>query len=103
GILAPELVIPFRIDRPEAERRLRAWLGSSFWHPNDLRTASQLSETRGVYVPFWIFTTRVDTHWTADTDRTPPGASASWFPVAGHSDREYEGVWVPASSGIPAR
>ena len=41
GLLAPEFVIPFAIDRDEAERRLRGWLGSSFWHPNDLRNAAQ--------------------------------------------------------------
>ena len=37
-----------------------------------------------MFVPYWIFTTRVRTHWTADTSQTPPGARADWFPIAGH-------------------
>jgi predicted RNA-binding Zn-ribbon protein involved in translation (DUF1610 family) len=101
GLLAPDLVIPFAIDRNEAEGRLRAWLGSSFWHPNDLRTAAQMTELRAVYVPFWIFTTKARTHWTADSSRTPPGANAPWYPVYGRGEREYDGLWIPASSGVP--
>jgi predicted RNA-binding Zn-ribbon protein involved in translation (DUF1610 family) len=103
GILAPELVVPFAIDRAEAQTRLRGWLGSSFWHPNDLRTTAQMTELRAVYVPFWIFTTRVRTHWTADTSRTPPGASAPWYPMYGHGERVYEDLWIPASSGVSVK
>lgn len=100
GILRPDCVIPFAIDRAEAEGRLRAWLGSSFWHPADLRPAAQLTELRAVFLPFWVFSTRVETHWTADTSRTPPGARADWFPIAGRAERDYDDVWVPAGSGI---
>ncbi|HEV3163417.1 MAG TPA: hypothetical protein VGZ22_05210 [Isosphaeraceae bacterium] len=103
GILAPECVIPFAIDRNAAESRLRSWLGSSIWHPTDLRQTAQLTELRAVYVPFWIFDSHVATHWTADTNRTPPGARADWYPVAGWGEREYQGVWIPASAGIPTQ
>lgn len=101
GILSPECVIPFAIDRVEAENRLRAWLGSGFWHPGDLRMSAQLTELRAVFVPFWIFSTAVKTHWTGDTSQTPWGASASWYPMAGQAERHYDGIWIPASAGIP--
>jgi hypothetical protein len=101
GILAPELVIPFTIDRSQAEQHLREWLGSSFWHPRDLRAAAQMTELRAVYVPFWIFSTRVHTHWTGDTSRTPSGAHASWYPVYGWAEHDYDDLWIPASSGVP--
>jgi uncharacterized CHY-type Zn-finger protein len=102
GILAPECVIPFAIDRADAEHRLRAWLGSSFWHPNDLRSSAQLTELRAVFVPFWIFSTHVQTYWTADTSQVPLGARASWYPLAGFREESYDGIWIPASTGIPA-
>jgi hypothetical protein len=101
GVLAPDLVVPFAIDRTEAQGRLRAWLGSSFWHPKDLRDAAQMTELRAVYVPFWIFATQVRTHWTADTSRVPFGARAAWYPVYGYGEREYQDLWIPASSGVP--
>jgi predicted RNA-binding Zn-ribbon protein involved in translation (DUF1610 family) len=100
GILAPEFVLPFTFDRAEAENRLRAWLGSSFWHPNDLRGTAQVAELRSVYIPFWVFATRVSTHWTADTDQVPWGARASWYPLAGHRSAEYVDLWVPAGAGL---
>jgi LSD1 subclass zinc finger protein len=103
GLLAPELVVPFAFDQSAAEGRLRAWLGSSFWHPSDLRTAATLTELRPVYVPFWIFETTVSTHWTADTDRTPAGARGDWFPLGGFGQRTYHDLWVPAGGGLAPR
>jgi len=103
GILAPESVVPFALERVEAENRLLAWLGSSFWHPRDLRSAAQLTELTAVYVPVWVFATRVLTNWTADTSHTPFGAHAPWFPVASRGERSYDAIWIAASSGIPQR
>ncbi len=100
GVLAPEILIPFAIGRDEAAARLRGWLGSSLWHPQDLNAAAVLTELKPVYVPYWIFRARVETHWTADTDRTPPRARAPWFPASGHGVHEYDNLWVPASEGI---
>ncbi|MFO0960805.1 MAG: hypothetical protein U0800_25775 [Isosphaeraceae bacterium] len=100
GILAPEFVIPFAFDRAAAEAHLRGWLGSSFWHPGDLRTGAELTELRAVYIPFWVFATSVSTHWTADTSQVPWGASASWYPVSGYRTGEYHDLWVPAGAGL---
>jgi RNA polymerase subunit RPABC4/transcription elongation factor Spt4 len=100
SILAPELVIPFAIDRAQAEGSLRAWLGASFWRPDDLRSAAQLTDLRAVFVPFWIFATRVATFWTADTDRTPPGARADWCPITSGHERTYANLWVPAGQAV---
>ena len=65
GILAPECVVPFVLDQAEAETRLRQFLGSSVWHPGDLRTAALVTELRPVFIPCWIFDTSVQTFWTA--------------------------------------
>jgi LSD1 subclass zinc finger protein len=100
GILAPEFIVPFTIDHDEAVGRLRDWLGRGFWRPDDLKSSAQLTDLRAVYVPFWIFTTRSTTHWTADSGRTPPGARASWYPVSGWHESEYADLWVPAGGGL---
>lgn len=100
GILAPEFLIPFAFDRAAAETHLRQWLGSSFWHPNDLRAGAELTDLRAVYIPFWVFATHVSTHWTADSSQVPWGANASWYPVSGHRTGEYQDLWVPAGAGL---
>lgn len=103
GVLAPEFVVPFALDRRAAEAHLRSWLGSSFWHPGDLKSGAELTDLRAVYLPFWVFATRVSTHWTADSSRVPRGAYASWYPMAGHRTAEYVDLWVPAGSGLAPR
>lgn len=103
SILSPDLVVPFLIGQPEAENRLRAWLGSSVWYPGDLQTSAQLTELKSVYVPFWIFEATIESNWTADTNRVPFGANASWFPVAGYHEAHYSDIWVPASEGLSVR
>ncbi len=103
GVLAPEFVIPFAIDRTQAEARLRNWMGSSFWHPDDLRHTASVTGMTAAYVPYWIFNTNVSTHWTADSSETPHGARADWFPVSGNHESRYDDLWVPAGSGLAAR
>ena len=100
GILAPDAILPFTSNHDQAESRLRSFLGSSFWHPADLRSTAQLTEFRPVFVPYWIFTTTVKTHWTADTNRVSWGARAAWAPISGSWDRTYPDLWVPASEGV---
>jgi hypothetical protein len=97
-VLRPNWVVPFAIAESDALARLRQWLGSSFWRPGDLAERAQVTALKKIYVPYWIFAARVFTYWTADTSQTPPGAHASWYPVAGENRNSYSGVLVGASS-----
>jgi predicted RNA-binding Zn-ribbon protein involved in translation (DUF1610 family) len=103
GILAPEFVVPFALDRAEAEHRLRLWLGSSFWHPTDLRNAAALTELRPAYVPFWIFDVEADCHWTADTDQAPLGSRSGWLPISGSRQARYDNLWIHAGAAVSHR
>jgi predicted RNA-binding Zn-ribbon protein involved in translation (DUF1610 family) len=98
--LAPKYVVPFRIEQGEAISRLKAWMGSSFWRPGDLATASIVTKLTAVYVPYWVFSGRVFTYWTADSSRTPGGARADWCPVSGEHSGTYSGLLVGASSSL---
>ena len=97
-VLRPQSVIPFAIEQHDALTRLRQWLGSSFWRPGDLAQAAEVTTLTRVFVPYWVFSAKVFTHWTADSSHTPPGARADWYPVSGENHAEYNGVLVGASS-----
>jgi LSD1 subclass zinc finger protein len=101
GILAPDCVLPFALDVGDAEKRLRDWLGSSIWHPGDLKTGAQIAELRRVYVPFWVVATDYSTRWTADTSDVAPGSRAAWAPIRGKQAGHYDDLWVPASEAVP--
>lgn len=54
-LIPPRAIIPFQIDREQAEQALREWLGSGFGHPNDLAAGAEIIDLQGVYLPFWGF------------------------------------------------
>lgn len=98
----PRLVIPFQLDQERAGAVFRDWLGRGIFRPGDLRSASKVTEMRGVYVPFWSFSVRCHIYWTADSDFTPPGARAEWAPHFGALATCYEHLLVPASGALSA-
>jgi hypothetical protein len=101
-ILKAEAVIPFQVDRQGADRQLRSFLGSSFWHPNDLRTAAALEKISPLYIPAWSYAVDVETYYTVDSSRTPPLARGDWYPLSGQHQARYASILVPASQVLLA-
>lgn len=97
---APREVVPFQVDRARAEAVFREWLGRGIFRPGDLRHASQLTEMRGIHLPYWAFAVDCDSYWTADTNATPAFAKADWAPCFGHHRARYEEMIVPASGAL---
>lgn len=98
--LAPHRVIPFVLNREQAIQVLRSWLGRGFWRPGDLAQQASVVTMVPVYVPYWVFHAHTFTCWTADTDQTPAGARASWYPLAGEHRGDYAGLLVGASGAL---
>jgi predicted RNA-binding Zn-ribbon protein involved in translation (DUF1610 family) len=96
-VLRPSRVVPFAINEGQALALLRTWLGTSFWRPGDLAQTAIVLKLRQVFVPYWVFSANTFTYWTADTDNTPPGARADWYPMSGAHRSQYNGVLVGAS------
>ncbi|MHB1034833.1 MAG: TFIIB-type zinc ribbon-containing protein [Pirellulales bacterium] len=101
-MIAPSRVVPFVLDRDQAVETMRRWLGRGFWRPGDLSTQAMVVSMTAVYVPYWVFAAETHTYWTADTSRTPPGASGDWYPLAGEHSGQYAGLLVGASSVLSA-
>jgi hypothetical protein len=89
--------VPFAIDRPAATSILLRWLGNGCWRPGDLSRTAAIDKMAAVYVPFWVFSARTSTYWTADTSQTPPGARGDWYPLFGEHQGSYAGLLVGAS------
>lgn len=95
--LKPSRVVKFDTEQNEALAKLRAFMGGSFWRPSDLQEAAVVTRLTAVYVPYYVFSAKVYTYWTADSSVTPTFANASWYPVSGQREGEYQGVLVGAS------
>ncbi|NLS95488.1 MAG: hypothetical protein GXX96_25420 [Planctomycetaceae bacterium] len=100
--LAPRRVVPFQIDRNQAESAMREWLGRGFWRPGKLAAEAAVVEMTPVYVPYWVFRAKTHTHWTADTSDTPSGARGDWYPLSGEHHEEYSGLLIGASGALTA-
>ncbi len=101
-VLTPSIVVPFQVGREEAEAKMRSWLGKGIWRPRGLSQEAAVVKMAAVYVPYWVF--RADTHtfWTADSNQTPPGARAGWYPMSGEHQGSYSGLLVGASGALAA-
>ena len=52
--LKPDYIIPFRINRTDAEAIIRRQLNSGFFVPKGIKEF-EVEKMRGIYVPFWLF------------------------------------------------
>ena len=67
--LKPDYVIPFQLDKQEAQKAYRNHLkGKKFVPPIFLRS-SYIDEIKGLYVPFWLYDATVDADITYHTER----------------------------------
>ncbi len=60
GILKPDYVIPFKLDKEAAKEGLRKHLEGKKLLPKIFRDENHIDEIKGIYVPFWVFDTDVD-------------------------------------------
>lgn len=55
GMLRPDLVIPFKLDKKQAEQKLRDHLKGKILLPSFFKRENRIQEIKGVYVPFWLY------------------------------------------------
>ncbi|MEQ1502528.1 MAG: hypothetical protein ABMB14_09860 [Myxococcota bacterium] len=92
GIEPPIGAIPFAVDEGAARAAFVKFAGSSFWYPNDLRSASL--ELRRLLLPAWAWSGDVETHWTG---LVSAGTRSGKRPVAGAESTHFDQILVPAS------
>ena len=117
GVLPPEGVLPFKVDRSASSEIFRKWVSSRWFAPSALKKLSRAELLRGVYVPFWTFDASADSSWTAlsgtyyyttETYRDAQGNThvrevrhVRWWPSSGRHAGAYDDVPVCASRGLP--
>lgn len=55
GMLKPDYIIPFRLDRESAKRALKNHYKGKFLLPKAFTRENHIEELKGIYVPFWLF------------------------------------------------
>lgn len=55
GNLAPAKVIPFTINKQQAQEAFQKWCKKGRLTPSDFMTADRIKNITGIYVPFWLY------------------------------------------------
>ena len=70
GILKPDVVIPFKLDKNAAMAALQNHYKGKRLLPKVFKDQNHLKEVKGVYVPVWLFDTQADGHVRYKATRT---------------------------------
>jgi ribosomal protein S27E len=119
-LLRPESLVPFGIDKKNANENFSRWLKGLWFRPNDLKHLAKVQEVAGVYVPFWTYDAHVESSWTADAGyyyyvteeyeveedgntvtKTREVRHTRWESAWGQRSDDYDDVLVCASVGLP--
>ena len=55
GMLKPDYILPFKLDKEAAKRALREYYRGKRLLPKAFSDENHIEEIKGVYVPFWLF------------------------------------------------
>lgn len=55
GMVEPDMIIPFKIDKANAERALSDFYKGKHLLPNTFKDQNRIKKIVGMYVPFWLF------------------------------------------------
>jgi LSD1 subclass zinc finger protein len=115
--ITPESMVPFKVDKPTANKKFEEWLGDLWFRPNDLKNMAKLQEMGGVYIPFWTFDAWVSSNWNAEagyhyyeteyyTDSEGNSQSRQvqhtrWESASGWRQDFFDDTLVCASKGLP--
>ncbi|MBR0156836.1 MAG: hypothetical protein IJM20_04905 [Clostridia bacterium] len=69
GMLKPDLVIPFKLDKEAAKRSFMQHLEGKRLLPKVFKDENHIDEIKGIYVPFWVFDADADADMRFRTTR----------------------------------
>ena len=70
GMLKPDYIIPFKLDKKDAKEAFRKHVSSKKLVPEIFKNKRHIDEIKGVYVPFWLFDASVDADISYRGERT---------------------------------
>jgi len=111
-VLPIDGVLPFQVEREQAEEALRKWVKSRWFAPTRFKRAGVRGRFSGVYLPFWTYDTLTFNRYRGErgehyyvTVGTGKNKSRQrrtrWYPAAGSFQRFFDDVLVVATASLP--
>lgn len=120
GLVEPEAVLPFAVDRPSMQNALQQWVRSRWFAPSALKKVVSAEQAHGVYLPHWTFDAqtrsaytgqRGEHYWVTETYTTTDSEGRSqtqtrqvrktrWYPASGTVARAFDDVLVAGTGRV---
>ncbi len=108
GMLKPDYVLPFKLDKMAAKAGMAKYLQGKPLLPKAFKTEQHIDEIKGIYVPFWLFNTGVqgDFRYRATRVHTYSDSKyvyteTSYFSVLRGGEIAFQNVPVDGSQKMP--
>lgn len=116
-LVAPEGVLPFRIDDRQAGESYKKWLSSLWFAPSKLKHLARADKMSSVYIPYWTYDARAfsryagergEHYFTTETytengeTKTRQVRHTRWHSASGEVARDFDDVCIPATRSLPA-
>lgn len=105
GALAPEFIIPFKLDKAAAKEALSKHLTGKKLLPKIFKDKNHIDEIKGIYVPVWLFDSEADADITYEGTKTRVWededytyTETSYFEINRSGSAAFENVPVDGSS-----
>ena len=105
GILKPDIVVPFKLDRESAKEALLNFCRKKPLLPSDFVMENRIDEIKGVYVPFWLYSADADADISFKATRTRAWSDfrynyveTSYYRLERSGSLGFEGVPVDGST-----
>jgi DNA-directed RNA polymerase subunit RPC12/RpoP len=120
GLVEPEAVLPFGVDRASMQGALQKWVRSRWFAPSALKKVVSAEQAHGVYLPHWTFDAqtrsdytgqRGEHYWVTETYTTTDSEGRSqtqtrqvqktrWYPASGTVARAFDDVLVAGTRRV---
>lgn len=108
GMLKPDYVIPFQLDKKAAKAKLKEYVTSKKFAPSTFKSENKLEEIKGIYVPFWLFDSQINAavNYEATKVRTWSDSKyeyteTSYFDIYRQGNMAFSNIPVDGSSKMP--
>ena len=119
GMILPESLLPFAVDKTYAQTTFKTWIASRWFAPNDLVQKARNEGMDGVYLPYWTYDSETRTEYRGergehyyvekeytDSDgrtQTRRERKTRWYNARGRIRRSFDDVMVCASKSLPQK
>jgi len=107
GNMRPDGIVPFRFTAKELPEKMNAFYKNKKLLPRDFFSRSQLSKVTGIYVPFWLFSGRVEGNLRFRGDIVTRRREGQYevtrvdhYRLIRHADVEFANIPIDASERI---